>query len=100
MTTESRVGNIGNQILDGKSNMVPCETWDNATLVCDVVQPETETVVPMSLKTCRIAPGEAGCVTPEETALSHRLFTAELMANDADKVVPVIMQGHGLNRSG
>lgn len=157
---------------DGHGNTVPCETWDNATLLCDVVQ--TETVFPMSLKTWRIAPGEkdtwsieilgteasarfstknpkrletmhyaggstqswqfedmghetafksitggifefgfsdsilqmwasflhelehgkprnrfAGCVTPEETALSHRLFTAAIRANDGNKVVEV-----------
>jgi predicted dehydrogenase len=42
---------------DGKGNMVPCETWDNAILACDV---ETEgQQFPMILSTKRIAPGNA-----------------------------------------
>lgn len=157
---------------DGKGGIVPCETWDNATLLCDVIQPETGTVFPMSLKTWRIAPGEkntwsleilgtkmsarfstknpkrletldylggasqiwrkedmgtetafksitggifefgfsdsilqmwgsflyelehkkplnrfAACVTPAETALSHRLFTAALRSHEINQVV-------------
>lgn len=145
---------------DGK--LVPCETWDNATLLCESADPATGNSFPLTIKTQRIAPGEtdtwyfeikgmkgagrwssknprrlelldykggeqawrqidtgweaafkgitgsifefgftdsiqqmwaaflyeltegkpksrfAGCVTPEETALSHRLFTAAL----------------------
>ena len=157
---------------DGKGSMVPCETWDNATLLCDVAQQETGVVFPMSLKTWRIAPGEkdtwsieilgtkasarfstknpkrlewmsyssggeqiwsildmghetafpsitggifefgfsdsilqmwasflyelehrqplsrfSGCATPEETAWSHRLFTAALESHKENKVV-------------
>lgn len=157
---------------DGKGNLVPCETWDNATLLCDVCDPETNDVFPMSLKTWRIAPGEkdtwsleilgtkfsarfstknpkllqymdynggssqawhhedmgsetafqgitggifefgfsdsilqmwaaflyelehgkplsrfAGCATPQETALSHRLFTAALQSHTENAVV-------------
>jgi predicted dehydrogenase len=146
---------------DGRGGVAPCETWDNATLLCDAADAGGN-VFPMTLKTQRIAPGEkdtwyveilgtqgsarfstknpkrlavlnstgkeqvwgqtdmgyetafkgitggifefgfsdailqmwaafvyelahgrrmarfAGCVTPEETALSHRLFTAAL----------------------
>jgi predicted dehydrogenase len=142
--------------------MVPCETWDNATLLCESIDPRTGDTFPLTIKTQRIAPGEtdtwyfevkgmrgcgrwssknprrlelleynggeqswrqidmgweaafkgitggifefgftdsilqmwaafvyelvegkpksrfAGCVTPEETAMSHRLFTAAL----------------------
>ncbi len=145
---------------DGK--MVPCETWDNATLLCESNDTRTGNSFPLTIKTQRIAPGEtdtwyfevkgmsgcgrwssknprrlelleykggeqawrqidmgweaafkgitggifefgftdsilqmwaafvyelaegkpksrfAGCVTPEETAMSHRLFTAAL----------------------
>ena len=50
--------NIVRERPDGKGGMAPCETWDNATLLCDVTQRETNTVFPMSLKTWRIAPGE------------------------------------------
>lgn len=42
---------------DAQGSMVPCETWDNAILACDV---ETETQrFPMVLSTKRIAPGHA-----------------------------------------
>ncbi len=42
---------------DGKGNLVPCETWDNATITARV--PTTYGNFPMVLKTWRIAPGEA-----------------------------------------
>jgi predicted dehydrogenase len=158
---------------DGKGRRVPCTTWDNATLLCDAVDPLDGNVFPMTLKTQRIAPGEkntwyieilgtkrsmkfstknpkrlavldysggeqvwgqidvgydpafpcatggifefgfsdailqmwasflyeleigrpvsrfAACATPEETALSHRLFTAALRSQATDSVVAV-----------
>jgi predicted dehydrogenase len=43
---------------DGKGNLVPCETWDNATLLCESVDPATGQPFPLTLKTQRIAPGE------------------------------------------
>jgi predicted dehydrogenase len=43
---------------DGKGNIVPCETWDNATLLCDAADPVTGDAFPLILKTQRIAPGE------------------------------------------
>ncbi|GFZ91670.1 hypothetical protein GCM10008018_42490 [Paenibacillus marchantiophytorum] len=42
---------------DGKGNMVPCETWDNAILACDVEMEGQQ--FPMILSTKRIAPGNA-----------------------------------------
>jgi predicted dehydrogenase len=159
---------------DGKGGMAACETWDNATLLCEAEDPETGRLFPMTLKTQRIAPGEtntwslsilgtkasarfstkninmlellryapggeqnwqavdighrttfksvtggifefgfsdsilqmwaaflyeiangapkkrfAGCVTPGEPALSHRLFTAALESQKTAAVVPV-----------
>jgi len=40
---------------DGQGNMVQCETWDNASLTCDVHAPEGD--FPMTISTKRIAPG-------------------------------------------
>ena len=40
---------------DGQGNMVPCDTWDNASLACDVHAPEGD--FPMMISTKRIAPG-------------------------------------------
>ncbi len=158
---------------DGQGKLVPCETWDNATLLCDAVDPKTGHAFPMTLKTQRVAPGEkntlylkilgtrtsvsfstknpkrlgilqydggeqiwgqldmghetafpavtggifefgfsdailqmwaaflhelehqapiskfAGCATPEETALSHRLFTAALESHENSSTVEV-----------
>jgi len=42
---------------DKDGNMVPCETWDNAILACEVETADGE--FPMVLSTKRIAPGEA-----------------------------------------
>jgi len=41
---------------DGKP--APCETWDNATLLCESVDPLTDRPFPLTVKTQRIAPGE------------------------------------------
>ena len=41
---------------DGK--MVPCETWDNGTLLCTAIDPNTNEPFPLTIKTQRIAPGE------------------------------------------
>jgi len=41
---------------DGKGALVPCRTWDNATLFCEVRQQDH--TFPLTLKTHRICPGE------------------------------------------
>jgi len=43
---------------DGKGRIVPCETWDNGTISCEVEHPTEGYTFPMTLKTYRIAPGE------------------------------------------
>jgi predicted dehydrogenase len=43
---------------DGRGGTGPCETWDNATLLCETVDPQSGQAFPMTLKTHRIAPGE------------------------------------------
>lgn len=37
---------------------VPCETWDNATLLIETENPDDGARFPWTLRTCRIAPGE------------------------------------------
>jgi predicted dehydrogenase len=51
------LSNIVPQRPDGKGGMVPCETWDNATLLCQA-KDGTGNEFPMIFKTQRIAPGE------------------------------------------
>jgi len=166
------LSNIMTERPDGKGQTAPCETWDNATLLCQTRAPDGEEF-PWILKTQRIAPGEkntwyleikgtraaarfstknpkrlevleysggeqtwrqidmghetafksitggifefgfsdgilqmwaaflheltsgepptrfASCVTPAETALSHRLFTAALESNRRGAVVSI-----------
>jgi predicted dehydrogenase len=41
---------------DANGNRVPCETWDNATLTCRVVNADQD--FPLTIQTHRIAPGE------------------------------------------
>ena len=52
------LNNIITERPDGKGNTVPCETWDNATLLIDAVNPATGETFPWTLRTARIAPGE------------------------------------------
>lgn len=167
------LSNLVHERPDDFGTMVPCETWDNATLLCETVSVSGGDSFPWTLKTQRIAPGEkdtwyldvrgmkkcayysskntntieiidcsdkeqaiqridmghetafksitggifefgfsdsilqmwagflyemvhrvplrkfAGCATPEEAALSHRLFTAALKSN-AEKAVAAV----------
>lgn len=50
------LSNIATERPDGKGNMVPCKTWDNATLICDTADANGDTF-PMILETKRMAPG-------------------------------------------
>lgn len=43
---------------DGRGGRAPCRTWDNATLLCEAIDPVSATLFPLTLKTQRIAPGE------------------------------------------
>ena len=52
------LSNIVRQRPDGKGQLAPCETWDNATLFCETLDPASGERFPMTLKTQRIAPGE------------------------------------------
>jgi predicted dehydrogenase len=43
---------------DGKGGRAPCETWDNATLLCETTGPADRGPFPWTIKTQRIAPGQ------------------------------------------
>ena len=57
-TVYAALSNIVTERPDGKGNIVPCKTWDNATLQCVVEHPQDKYDFPMTIKTYRIAPGE------------------------------------------
>ena len=53
------LSNIITERPDTQQNMVPCETWDNATMFCEASESDNATsIFPLTLKTQRIAPGE------------------------------------------
>jgi len=52
------LSNIVRERPDGKGGMVPCETWDNATLLCDAQDPASGSTFPFTLRTERISPGQ------------------------------------------
>ncbi len=52
------LSNIVPERPDGKGRMVPCETWDNATLLCETLDPVSNSLFPFTLRTERIAPGQ------------------------------------------
>lgn len=43
---------------DKDGNSVPCKTWDNGTMFCEAIDPQTGDAFPLTIKTQRIAPGE------------------------------------------
>lgn len=53
----AQLSNIITERPDASGHRVPCETWDNATLTCDVTTADGQSF-PMTLRTYRIAPSE------------------------------------------
>jgi len=52
------LSNIVKQRPNARNEMVPCLTWDNATLFCEARENASPDSFPLTLKTQRIAPGE------------------------------------------
>jgi predicted dehydrogenase len=69
------LSNIVQERPDQKGQIVPCDTWDNALLACDVVTPEQ--AFPMLLSMKRIAPGHSDTwfLRIQGTALSAEFTT-------------------------
>ena len=57
-TVRAILSNIVKERPDRQGNIIPCTTWDNATLLCDAVDPLSGEGFPLTIKTQRIAPGE------------------------------------------
>lgn len=51
------LSNIMTSRPNGKGGRVPCDTWDNASLLCEAHDPASGSAFPLSLKTHRISPG-------------------------------------------
>jgi predicted dehydrogenase len=56
-TVYADLSKIAEQRPDGKGNMVPCETWDNAILSCKADDPATGKEFSLILETKRMQPG-------------------------------------------
>lgn len=71
------LSNIVTHRNDANGELQPCETWDNATLLCEVEADDCH--FPMTLKTQRIAPGETNTwyFTVKGTRLSARFTTRQ-----------------------
>ena len=52
------LSNIMPERLNAKGIMVPCETWDNATLLCEAKDTHSGSLFPFTLRTQRISPGQ------------------------------------------
>ncbi len=52
----AKLSNIVTERPDGKGGTAPCQTWDNAVLLCDV-RDKDGSIFPMMLETRRLAPG-------------------------------------------
>jgi predicted dehydrogenase len=52
------LSNIVRERPDGRGGVVPCDTWDNAALLCETEDPVSGSVFPLALRIERIAPGE------------------------------------------
>lgn len=57
-TVRAVLSNLVPERPDGQGGTVRCETWDNASLLCEAEDPATGEVFPWTLKIHRIAPGE------------------------------------------
>ena len=55
-SVHAQLSNVVTQRPDVSGQLVPCETWDNATLSCRVTQADQD--FPLYIQTHRIAPGE------------------------------------------
>jgi predicted dehydrogenase len=64
---------------DGHGGVAPCQTWDNATLLCEAEDPQSNTLFPLTIKTQRVAPGQKNTWYIEVlgTKASARFSTAD-----------------------
>jgi len=43
---------------DSSGKLVPCDTWDNVTMLCELHDPKDDTTFPLRMRLARIMPGE------------------------------------------
>lgn len=76
----AQLSNIIKERPDGKGGMVPCLTWDNATLICDSVDKDGHEF-PVYYETKRMAPGSTNRWFIEVYGVNH---SVKFSTDDAD----------------
>lgn len=76
------LANIAKQRPDKDGNMVPCETWDNAILICQTTN-EAGDVFPMQLEMKRMAPG---CTNTVEFEIYGINMSAKFTSDDPNAI--------------
>lgn len=76
------LANIAKERPDKDGNMVPCETWDNAILMCRTVN-EAGDVFPMALEMKRMAPG---CTNTVEYEIYGLNMSAKFTSDDPNAI--------------
>lgn len=76
------LANIAKQRPDKDGNMVPCETWDNAILMCQTTN-EAGDVFPMQLEMKRMAPG---CTNTVEYEIYGINMSAKFTSDDPNAI--------------
>lgn len=74
----ARLSNIAKTRLDEAGRQIPCDTWDNAILMCDTVNPEGDRF-PMLLEMKRMAPG---CTNTVEYEIYGMNLSAKFTTDD------------------
>ena len=76
------LANIAKQRTDKDGNLVPCETWDNAILMCQTTN-EAGDVFPMQLEMKRMAPG---CTNTVEFEIYGINMSAKFTSDDPNAI--------------
>ncbi len=96
------LSNIMTERPDAQGNRVPCETWDNAVLLCEA-EDRKGTRFPMSLRMQRISPGEKNSwyITVKGTKGAAHFTTKQINTlnyldyrNNPDQAWSVLDMGH------
>ena len=81
-TVSAVLANIAKTRPDANGNLVPCETWDNALLLCEVKN-EANDVFPMTLEMKRMAPG---CTNSVEYEIFGLEMSAKFTTDDPNAI--------------
>lgn len=81
-TVSAYLANIAKERPDLEGNMVPCETWDNAILMCQTTN-ENGDVFPMQLEMKRMAPG---CTNTVEYEIYGLNMSAKFTSDDPNAI--------------